>query len=73
MGNYDPTCRGATEPACHNYRAHVPQLQSPRALESRFHNYRAHTLWSPRTTTREKAAPQRKMPRAITKDPRGRN
>ena len=50
-------CLGATKPTHHNYRAHAPQLQSPRATttEPTCHNYRAHTpqLQSPRATTTE--------------------
>ena len=48
-GNYNPMCCGTTKPACHNYWAHTPQQESPCAA-----NYRADTLWSPRTTARER-------------------
>ena len=34
----DPTCRGATKPASHNYLAHVPQLLKPARLEPVLHN-----------------------------------
>ena len=50
----DPTCRGATKPVCHNYRAcalelashnywaHVPQLLKPARLEPVLCNKRSH-------------------------------
>ena len=38
----DPTCRRATEPASHNYWAHVPQLLKPVRLEAVLHNKRSH-------------------------------
>ena len=37
-----PTCRGAAEPVCHNYWAHVPQLLKPMRLEPVLHNKRSH-------------------------------
>ena len=33
----DPTCRGAIQPVCHNYWAHMPQLLKPAYLEPVFH------------------------------------
>ena len=36
-----PTCRGATKPMHHNYRAHVPQLLKPTHLEPVLHNKRS--------------------------------
>ena len=50
----DPTCRGATKPMCHNYRAcalepashnywdHEPQLLKLERLEPVLHNNRSH-------------------------------
>ena len=55
----DPTCRGATKPVCHNYRAHAPQLLSlcsrarkpqllkPARLEPLLHNKRSHRSEKP--------------------------
>ena len=34
----DPTCRGATKPASHNYWAHAPQLLKPARLEPELRN-----------------------------------
>ena len=38
----DPTCRGATKPMLHSYRAHVPQLLKPTSLEPMLRNKRRH-------------------------------
>ena len=38
----DPTCRGATNPVCHNYWAHVLQLLKPARLKPMLHNKRSH-------------------------------
>ena len=51
-GQLNP-CATSREPACRNYRAHVPQLQSPHALEP--------------VPQRRACALQHKIPRAATK------
>ena len=38
----DPTCRRATKPVCHNYRARVMQLLKPVHLQPVLHNKRSH-------------------------------
>ena len=38
----DPTCRRATKPRRHNYRARVPQLLKLVCLEPVFHHKRSH-------------------------------
>ena len=38
----DPTCRGATKPVRHSYRAHMPQLLKPLRLEPVLCNKRSH-------------------------------
>ena len=54
LGNYDPTCHGATKGPCTtttepaHSRAHVPQLESRHATATE-----GCALWSPCTTTRE--------------------
>ena len=53
-------------------RAHVPKLQSPRALEPAHHNYRAHAPWSPHATTTEEKTSTPQLERSLrptTKDP----
>ena len=58
-----------TEPTHHNYRARMPQLQSPHALKPMHHNYRAHTLWSPCATAREKPTRYNKEPACLSEEP----
>ena len=43
----DPTCRGATKPVRHTYRACVPQLLKPACLEPVLCNKRSHRYEKP--------------------------
>ena len=43
----DPTCRGATKPASHNYWARMPQLLKPVRLEPVLRNKRSHLSEKP--------------------------
>ena len=79
----DPTCRGATKPAHHNYwacalqllkpahsRARVPQLLKPMRLEPMLHKKRSHsttTRSSPHSPQLEKALAQQRRPNAAKK------
>ena len=77
----DPTCRGVTKPACHNYWActlepashnywaHVPQLLKPMHLEPMLHNKRRHCNEKPTHHNEEwpSLAATRESPHATTK------
>ena len=54
----DPTCRGATKPASHNYWAREPQLLSPRATTTEAHVPRARVPQQEKPLQWEARAPQ---------------
>ena len=60
----DPTCRGATKPASHNYWACVPQLLSPHATTTEAHTPRAHALQQEKPPQWEARTPQQSCPRS---------
>ena len=65
----DPTCRGATKPASHNYWACVPQLLKPVRLEPILRNKRSHRSEKP-VHCKEEQPPldaTRESPRTATK------
>ena len=57
----DPTCRGATKPVRHNYRACEPQLLSPRATTTEARAPRARALQQEKPLQREARTLQRRV------------
>ena len=57
----DPTCRGATKPVRHNYRACEPQLLSPHATTTEACAPRAHALQQGKPPQWEAHVPQQRV------------